>query len=105
MEETRSISSAIDQGRENRDSQLFARRAADVPQDADNEHEYYMKHLNDPNFDLKKNRPGSIHSYDTEHDHLNMNKYSPSYIHDTDSQSDRYSSTKAESVADFEECV
>lgn len=103
MEETKSISSAVDQGGERRDSQLFARRAADVPQDVDTDYDFYMKHLNDPNFDLKKNRPGSIRSYEAEDEHLKMNKYSPSYVHDTDSQSDRYSSTKAESVADFEE--
>ncbi|KAH6917448.1 glutathione transporter [Coprinopsis sp. MPI-PUGE-AT-0042] len=103
MEETKSISSAIEQGGENRNSQLFARRVADVPLDADTEHDYYMKHLNDPNFDLKNNKPGSIRSFETEHDHLKKNDYSPSYLHDTDSQSDRYSSTKAESVADFED--
>lgn len=100
------MSSAIEQGsRENRNSVLYARRAPDVPLDADSEQEYYMKHLNDPNFDLKNNKPGSLRSYETEHDHLKKNDYSPSYIHDTDSQSDRYSSTKAESVADFEEYV
>jgi hypothetical protein len=105
MEETKSMSSAIEQGGEHRNSQLHARRAADVPFDADAEQEYYMKHLNDPNFDLKANKPGSLRSYETEHDHLKKNDYSPSYLHDTDSQSDRYSSSKAESVADFEECV
>lgn len=67
------------------------RRVPDVPEDV----EYLMEHLNDPNIDLKKPLPPLPSSENWE---MNPKKFSyESSDADTDSQFDRYSSSRAES--------
>lgn len=76
------------------------RRAPDVPEDVD----FLMEHLNDPNFDLKKPMQLSASSESWEMDR--KKEYDPSDA-DTDSQFDRYSTSRAESrssaAIDFDE--
>ncbi|EAU81526.2 hypothetical protein CC1G_10984 [Coprinopsis cinerea okayama7 len=83
------------------EAELYKRSIPDVPEDVD----YYMEHLNDPNFDLKANRPGSISS--TSYSMETKKKYPGWDQSDTESQFDRYSSTRAESrhsaVIEFDE--
>ena len=76
------------------------RRAPDVPEDVD----FLMEHLNDPNLDLKKplRVPASSDSWEMDQKRF----YDPSDA-DTDSQYDRYSTSRAESresaAIDFDE--
>ena len=77
------------------------RTVPDVPEDVD----FLLEHLNDPNYDLKKNHPPSFESLEK-----GGKKFYASEI-DTEShfESDRYSTSRAESrnstAIDFDECV
>ncbi|KAF8641045.1 hypothetical protein AX17_000689 [Amanita inopinata Kibby_2008] len=73
-------------------SQSFFRQrhVPDVPEDVD----FLMEHLNDPNFDLKKPVAPSINTQSTE---IPKKKLYESSDLDTESQFDRYSTSRAES--------
>ncbi|KAF4623976.1 hypothetical protein D9613_001694 [Agrocybe pediades] len=87
MEDTRPYSSSTEQIDQH--AHFRARIVPDVPEDVD----FLMEHLNDPNFDLKKNHPPSFESLEK-----GGKKFYASEI-DTDShfESDRYSTSRAES--------
>jgi len=82
-------------------SNLRARHVPDVPEDID----FFMEHLNDPNYDLKA-RPPSFRSVDEKKS--TKKAYAGSEV-DAESQydSDRYSTSRAESrnstAIDFDE--
>ncbi|TFK28466.1 OPT superfamily oligopeptide transporter [Coprinopsis marcescibilis] len=61
MEDTRGSMTATttEQLQDEHHSEIFDRQVPDVPEDVD----YYMEHLNDPNFDLLANKPRSISSF------------------------------------------
>jgi hypothetical protein len=79
-------------------SPTFSRHRAvpDVPEDVD----YFMEHLNDPNFDLKAPRHPSRGADSFELDHKKADAFSVDYsAHDYESHldSDRYSTDRADS--------
>ncbi|RXW18921.1 hypothetical protein EST38_g6931 [Candolleomyces aberdarensis] len=95
-EEPKGFTTAI-QGEEERPT-LVVRQMPDVPEDVD----YYMDHLNDPNLDLRATRPSSVRSFSMD----SKKKVQMSYEHsdiDTESQYDRYSTSRAESAIDFDD--
>ena len=92
-EEPKGFSSALDEH-----PNLVVRQVPDVPEDVD----FYMDHLNDPNMDLRANRPSSIRSFSMESKKKGHGGYAPSDV-DTESQYDRYSTSRAESAIDFDE--
>lgn len=102
MEEPKGLSTAIDRGQEDNQSDLVQRHGIveDVSPDAD--HDYYQEHLNDPNFDLRGNRPSSIRSGSSGLKKKVEMTYDNSDF-DTESQFDRYSTSRAESAIDFDE--
>ena len=95
-EEPKGFTTAI-QGEEEHPS-LVVRQMPDVPEDVD----YYMEHLNDPNLDLRSTRPSSVRSFSMDSKKKVQMGYEQSDI-DTESQYDRYSTSRAESAIDFDE--
>lgn len=81
---------------------LRPRRVPDVPEDVD----YLMDHLNDPNYDLKQ-PPPSVKDMEMDQKKVHMS-YSPSEVDgESHIESDRYSTSRAESrnstAIDFDE--
>lgn len=69
---------------------LRPRNVPDVPEDVD----FLMEHLNDPNFDYNKNRPPSI---DSSADMSKKKRFSQNDDVESRFESDRYSTSRAES--------
>ncbi|EAU93222.2 glutathione transporter [Coprinopsis cinerea okayama7 len=83
-----------------RDSGLSDRRGWDESM-LQEDRQFYLEHLNNPNFDLRANRPSSIRSFGLDPKRKVHTGYESDF--DTESQFDRYSSTQAESAIDFDD--
>jgi hypothetical protein len=97
MEEFRAYTTSSDQVRT--PDAARARQLPDVPEDID----HIMEHLNDPNYDLRRPPSPSVHS----HAHSYDLKEKPYLDGESQYDSDRYSTERAESrnstAIDFDE--
>lgn len=99
-EEPKGFSSAIDHDHPG----LVVRQMPDVPEDIRAEdNEYYQEHLNDPYLDLRATRPSSIRRFSMGEEKKKIQMGYDNSDFDTESQFDRYSTSRAESAVDFDE--